>query len=120
VEPRPDRTGGGTAATAHPRPDGGALVEQAAAEGAAALLKALAHPGRVRIIGELADGDRCVHELVDALEMAQPTVSQHLQVLRSARLVSSTRVGKEQRYTLRDHHVHHIVADALTHAAELD
>jgi ArsR family transcriptional regulator, zinc-responsive transcriptional repressor len=97
-----------------------AIVDEHAADAAAALLKALAHPGRIRIIGELADGDRCVHELVDALGIAQPTVSQHLQVLRAARLVTATRVGKEQRYELRDQHVRHIVEDALIHAAELD
>ena len=85
---------------------------------AAALLKALAHPRRLQIVAELADQDRCVHELVDALGIAQPTVSQHLQVLRAARLVTATRVGKENRYTLADHHVSHIVGDAIAHAAE--
>jgi DNA-binding transcriptional ArsR family regulator len=84
----------------------------------ARLLKALAHPGRLRIVVELDHTDRCVHELVDALGVAQPTVSQHLQVLRAARLVDSERVGKEQRYRLADHHVTHIVADAIAHAAE--
>lgn len=99
---------------------GGARTSEPAADAAAVLLKALAHPGRIRIVGELADGDRCVHELVDALGIPQPTVSQHLQVLRAARLVTATRIGKEQRYTLRDQHVRHIVDDALIHAAELD
>ncbi|MFK7919365.1 MAG: ArsR/SmtB family transcription factor [Ilumatobacter sp.] len=85
---------------------------------AAALLKALAHPGRLQIVSELTDADRCVHELVDALGIAQPTVSQHLQVLRAARLVTATRVGKENRYTLVDHHVSHIAGDAIAHADE--
>ncbi len=97
-----------------------AAVGDVEAVAAAALLKALAHPGRIRIIGQLAGGDRCVHELVESLGIAQPTVSQHLTVLRSARLVTSTRAGKEQRYSLRDQHVRHIVDDALIHAAELD
>lgn len=86
---------------------------------AAALLKALAHPGRLQIVAELSESDRCVHELVDALGIAQPTVSQHLQVLRAARLVTASRVGKENRYTLTDHHVSHIVGDAIAHASEL-
>ena len=85
---------------------------------AAALLKALAHPGRLQIVVELAGSDRCVHELVDALGLAQPTVSQHLQVLRAARLVTATRVGKENRYNLVDHHVSHIVGEAIVHAGE--
>lgn len=87
--------------------------------GAATLLKALAHPRRLQIVTELGQGDRCVHDLVDALGIAQPTVSQHLQVLRAARLVTATRVGKENRYTLADHHVGHIVTDAIAHANEI-
>ena len=121
VASRPARTGNdGRATHAGPVLAAPAYVSRHAADSAASLLKALAHPGRIRIIGQLADGDRCVHELVEALGIAQPTVSQHLMVLRAARLVTSTRVGKEQRYSLRDHHVRHIVDDALTHAAELE
>jgi ArsR family transcriptional regulator, zinc-responsive transcriptional repressor len=85
---------------------------------ASALLKALAHPARLQIVTELRDRDRCVHELVDSLGIAQPTVSQHLQVLRAARLVMSTRVGREHRYTLTDDHVGRIADDALAHVAE--
>lgn len=61
-----------------------------------------------------------MHELVDALDVAQPLVSQHLGVLRAARLVTSHREGREMRYSLRDAHVAHIVGDAVDHAAEDD
>ena len=95
-------------------------VDHATVTGAAELLRALANPARIRIIEALLLDDRCVHQLVDLVGIPQPTVSQHLKVLRAARLVTSTRVGKEQRYELLDHHVGHIVADALAHAAESD
>lgn len=85
---------------------------------AAELLRALAHPARLHIAIELAIGDRCVHELVDLLELPQPAVSQHLQVMRAARIVTGRRVGREVRYTLTDHHIGHIASDAVTHAAE--
>jgi len=85
---------------------------------AADLLRALGHPARLRIAMELGDHERCVHELVELLELPQPTVSQHLQVLRAARVVSGRRVGREVRYTLTDHHVAHIAGDALVHAGE--
>ncbi len=84
----------------------------------AELLRALAHPARLQIAVELDRGDRCVHELVEALGLAQPTVSQHLQVLRAARVVTGLRVGREMRYSLTDHHVGHIALDALLHAGE--
>lgn len=85
---------------------------------AAELLKALAHPHRLAVLSELADGPRCVHELVDRLGSTQPLVSQHLRVLRMARLVTTERRGREIAYALADDHVQHIVADSLVHARE--
>lgn len=87
-------------------------------EAAAELLKALANPLRVGVVRELAAGPRCVHELVDALGVAQPLVSQHLRVLRQARLVVGRRRGREMAYELADDHVAHIVLDAIHHAEE--
>jgi ArsR family transcriptional regulator, zinc-responsive transcriptional repressor len=85
---------------------------------AAVLLRALGHPARLRIALELGESEQCVHELVERLGLPQPTVSQHLQVLRAARVVSGRRAGREVRYTLTDHHVAHIAGDALSHAGE--
>ena len=86
--------------------------------GVSELFAALASPVRVRIIEQLVAGEACVHEIVDALGLPQPLVSQHLRVLRAGRLVSRTRRGREVAYELADDHVAHIVADALTHARE--
>lgn len=85
---------------------------------AAELLRALAHPARLRIAIELGSAERCVHELVELLDLSQPTVSQHLQVLRGARVVTGRRAGREVRYSLVDHHIAHIAGDAVTHAGE--
>lgn len=82
------------------------------------LLKALANPVRLSIVHELGHGARCVHELVEALGAPQPLVSQHLRVLRGARLVSAARRGKEVMYTLQDAHVSQIVDDAIRHTQE--
>lgn len=84
-----------------------------------ALFKALSHPIRLQIVQLLADGGRPVHELVDELGVAQPLVSQHLAVLRSARLVEADRVGREALYSLLDDHVSHIVGDAVHHVGEI-
>lgn len=85
---------------------------------AAELLKALANPLRLAIVVELSIGARCVHELVEAVEVSQPLVSQHLRVLRQAHLVASERRGREIVYSLTDEHVAHIVGDAISHAKE--
>lgn len=82
------------------------------------LLKTLANSHRLAIVMVLADGPRCVHELVDELGAAQPLVSQHLRLLRAAGLVQGERRGREIAYSLSDDHVAHIVADAVAHAAE--
>ena len=88
-------------------------------EAAGELLRALAAPVRIRIVTELADGPRCVHELVDTLGVPQPLVSQHLRVLRGAGIVRGSRRGREIAYALVDEHVAHIVADAVSHAREV-
>jgi len=100
-----------TAASSSPRrvsPD-----VQAASE----LLSALASPLRMSIVTLLDEhGSRCVHQLVDALGVPQPLVSQHLRVLRGAGLVTGSRRHREVDYRLVDGHVAHIVRDALAHA----
>lgn len=85
---------------------------------AAELLKALANPLRLRIVAALRQGPRCVHELVDELDATQPLVSQHLRVLRGARLLTAERRGREMAYSIADHHVLHIVDDAIAHVGE--
>lgn len=87
-------------------------------EAAGELLRALSAPLRIRIVTELADGPRCVHELVDTLGATQPLVSQHLRVLRGAGVVRGSRRGREIAYALTDDHIAHIVADAVSHARE--
>jgi ArsR family transcriptional regulator, zinc-responsive transcriptional repressor len=87
-------------------------------EAASELLKALASPVRLGIVRELASGGRRVHQLVDALGVSQPLVSQHLRVLRASRIVTARRQAREIEYTLTDDHVAHIVLDAIRHAGE--
>ncbi|MFZ2510509.1 MAG: metalloregulator ArsR/SmtB family transcription factor [Gordonia sp. (in: high G+C Gram-positive bacteria)] len=82
------------------------------------LLRSLAAPARVAIVLALRENAMCVHELVDALHLNQPQVSQHLKVLKNSGVVVGNRRGREVEYTLVDDHIAHIVTDALTHATE--
>lgn len=82
------------------------------------LLRALAAPLRIAIVLQLQQSQRCVHELVDALAVPQPLVSQHLRILKQAGVVASERAGREVLYRLVDHHLAHIVSDAIAHASE--
>ena len=87
-------------------------------EAAGDLLRALAAPVRIAIVLELREADRCVHELVDSLGVAQPLISQHLRVLKAAGVVHGERHGREVVYRLVDEHLSHIVVDAVAHAEE--
>lgn len=100
-----------SAAQAPPPPD---RVVSAAAE----LLRALSAPLRIEIVLQLREGPRCVHELVDALDVSQPLVSQHLRVLKSSGVVSALRQGREMRYELLDDHLLRIVEAAVVHVGE--
>src|SRR5215813_8237837 len=82
------------------------------------LLRALAAPVRIAIVLHLRESARCVNELVDALAVPQPLVSQHLRILKSAGVVAGERSGREVMYRLADHHLTDIVVAAVTHAAE--
>jgi DNA-binding transcriptional ArsR family regulator len=68
----------------------------------AEVLKALAHPSRLEIIHRLAAGPSDVGGLAAPMGLAQPNVSQHLAVMRSAGVVNARRFGREVRYSLAD------------------
>ena len=87
-------------------------------DAAGELLRALAAPVRIAIVLQLHVSQRCVHELVDALGVPQPLVSQHLKILKAAGVVAGERSGREVLYRLADHHLAHIVVDAVAHAGE--
>ena len=59
----------------------------------AELLKAFAHPTRLQILAELAKGTRCVTDMEDILPVTQVNISQHLTVLRNAKLVDFAQDG---------------------------
>lgn len=65
-----------------------------------AVFTALAQPSRRRILDALRAGERPVNDLVEALQIAQPTVSQHLRVLRAAGLVQVRRAGQRRYYRI--------------------
>jgi len=55
---------------------------------------AIAEPRRRHILEFLAGDERSVSDIVDGLEMGQPSVSKHLQVLREVGLVTVRRDGR--------------------------
>lgn len=64
------------------------------------LLRALAHPVRLRIVDLLRGGELCVKRLEEIMGVSQSSVSQHLSRLRYAGLIESERHGHLVCYRL--------------------
>lgn len=79
-----------------------ARLMDAAAEDAAAILKALSNPKRLRLLCALVPQDMTVGELEDALGESQSYVSGQLLKLRAEGLVACERDGRIMRYRLAD------------------
>ena len=67
---------------------------------AVALFHALSDATRLAALDMLRDGERCVCELQDELDVAQSRLSFHLKVLKDAGLVSDRREGRWSYYTI--------------------
>jgi len=65
-----------------------------------ALLQALADEKRLRILDALREGEACVCELQETLDLAQSLLSHHLRVLREAGLVRDRRDGRWMHYSV--------------------
>jgi DNA-binding transcriptional ArsR family regulator len=65
------------------------------------LHRALGDPSRLKILRLLADGDRYLTEIAQALELSKPTVKHHMAQLRAAGLVILTEEGSLTYYSLR-------------------
>jgi len=71
------------------------------AEELARVYKALGHPARLRIIEYLKKETGCIcGDIVDALPLAQSTVSQHLKILKEAGLIEGETEGPRTCYCL--------------------
>lgn len=64
-------------------------------------LKALADPGRRRILSLVRDEERSAGEIAAEFTVTWPAVSQHLRVLKAAGLVSERRDGAKRLYRAR-------------------
>src|ERR1700712_697130 len=87
-------------------------------DAAGELLRALAAPVRIAIVLQLRESQRCVHGLDDALGAPRTLVRRNMKTLKADGVVSGERSGRKVLYRLADHHLAHIVVDAVDHASE--
>ena len=76
------------------------MTKQEKLERRVQILKAMAHPSRLMMVNELAEGERCVCELQEIVGADISTVSKHLAVLKKAGLVESDKRGLNVFYRL--------------------
>jgi DNA-binding transcriptional ArsR family regulator len=67
----------------------------------AEILKAMAHPSRLKILDALATHERCVCDLQEVVGSDMSTVSRHLAVMKAAGIVSTRKEGRSVFYRLR-------------------
>lgn len=78
-------------------------MSAATIEKAAQMMKAIAHPIRLEILGILSDGEEFnvtqIHELV---KIEQSTASHHLGILKDKGILISRRIGKNTLYSVKN------------------
>lgn len=65
------------------------------------LLKALANETRIKILQCFLDIEQCACSIVPYVDKAQPTISQHLRILKEAGILESRREGVNIHYRIK-------------------
>lgn len=94
------------------------LPEDKQVEALSDLFKVFGDATRARIMSCLEVRDLCVCDIAEILNMTVSAVSHQLRVLRTAKLVKATKMGKEVMYSLDDDHVAKIFECGLSHINE--
>ncbi len=87
-------------------------------EGLAEVFGILADPSRTKILFALSQEELCVCDLAGLLGLSVSTVSHHLRLLRTARLVRHRKDGRMIYYRLADDHIVMLMRMALEHVHE--
>ena len=76
----------------------------------AKLFRGFADPSRLSIMETLREGEMTVTEIVEATELSQSNISNHLACLRDCGLVTAEQEGRYVRYRLSDPRVEQLLA----------
>ncbi|MBD2651996.1 winged helix-turn-helix transcriptional regulator [Synechocystis sp. FACHB-383] len=84
----------------------------------AEFFSALSDPHRLKLLSALAQQELCVCDLAAAVKMGESAVSHQLRVLRSQRLVTYRRQGRNVYYGLADDHIMNLYREVAEHLDE--
>lgn len=80
----------------------------------------LGDPTRLKILLVCLTGAKCVGDIAAETGVSASLTSHHLRLLRSARLVSAERVGRQIFYRAADPHVNGLLAESVAHVRQSD
>ena len=83
------------------------------------LLKVFADDTRLKILYSLLDGEKCVSQIQQEVEMSQSAVSHQLSVLRNSNLVRRVKRANLAIYCLADEHIKTILQMVYDHILEV-
>ena len=86
-------------------------------ERAAEMFALLSTPIRLRIISELCQGEKNVGQLLDHIGVAQPNMSQHLNILYRSGILGKRRQGAQMFYRIVDESVVNVCRAVCTQVA---
>ena len=84
-------------------------MEKRVLELKAELLKALAQPTRLRILELLRDGEKCICEIVPAINGEQSNVSRHISLMQKSHLVTTRKDGVKVMVKVTDPEIFNIL-----------
>ena len=75
----------------------------------AEILKALAQPTRLRILECLRNGEKCICEIIPAINGEQSNISRHISLMQKSHLVTTRKDGVKVMVKVRDHKIFEIL-----------
>jgi DNA-binding transcriptional ArsR family regulator len=73
------------------------------------IFKALADPTRLKILECVKDGEKCICEIIPYTGKSQPNVSQHIKILKSAKIVTEHKDGTKIMITASNKKIYEII-----------
>jgi DNA-binding transcriptional ArsR family regulator len=84
-------------------------MEEMAIQLKAEVLKALAQPTRLKILEMLRNGERCICEIVPAINGEQSNISRHISLMQKSHLVTTRKDGVKVMVKVRDPRIFEIL-----------
>lgn len=85
----------------------------------AEFFKVFSDSTRVRILDVLRHENMCVCDIAATLNMTHSAISHQLKILKQAKIVKYTKVGKVVYYMLDDEHINQILEKGVEHLSEI-